>query len=79
LGSRKYKYKPAGDISTIHQKQARLSSRPLRLCENRRPNEKANLAQRRKGAAIYFSKTIKPYRILISIPGDVSRPSASIA
>jgi hypothetical protein len=33
----------------------------LHLCENRRPNEEANLAQRRKGGAIYFSKTIIRY------------------
>jgi len=33
---------------------------PLRLCENRRLNEEAHLSQRRKGAAIHFSKTINP-------------------
>ena len=32
----------------------------LRLSENRRLNEKAHFSQRRKGAAIYLSKTISP-------------------
>ena len=31
----------------------------LRLCENSRLNKEAHLSQRRKGAAISFSKTIK--------------------
>jgi hypothetical protein len=32
----------------------------LRLCENRRLNKEAHLSPRRKGAAIYSSKTINP-------------------
>jgi hypothetical protein len=35
-------------------------SRPLRLGENRRLNKEAYFSQRRKGAAIYFSKNINP-------------------
>src|SRR4030095_680348 len=49
----------------------------LRLGENRRLNEKAHFSQRRKGAAIYFSKTISlshselsRYRLFDKLPRD---------